>query len=99
MIPFQFFGEVIPLSKKIQFKLGYFSSTSISTLSYGFAQFIFNGGAIDFLINHFVTESDYKLLNNDFVIESGFYNSIESNIINDLTYPRYISNSLFLSIG
>lgn len=84
MIPFQFFGEVIPLSKKIQFKLGYFSSTSISTLSYGFAQFIFNGGTIDFLINHFVTESDYKLLNNDIVIESGFYNSIESNIINDL---------------
>ena len=51
MIPFEFFGEVIPISKKIQFKLGYFSSTSISTLSYGFAQFIYNGGTIDFLIN------------------------------------------------
>ena len=64
MIPLEFFGEVIPLAKKIQFKLGYFSSNSISTLSYGFAQFIYNGGTIDFLINHFVTENDFKLLNN-----------------------------------
>ena len=43
MIPFEFFGEIIPISSKIQFKLGYFSSNSISTLSYGFAQFIYNG--------------------------------------------------------
>jgi superfamily II DNA or RNA helicase len=84
MIPLQFFGEVIPVAKKIQFKLGYFSSNSISTLSYGFAQFIYNGGTIDFLINHFVTENDYKLINDDFVLDSGFYNSIEKNIINDL---------------
>lgn len=84
MIPLHFFGEVIPLSKKIQFKLGYFSSNSISTLSYGFAQFIYNGGTIDFLINHFLSEGDYKLLNNDFVLDEGFYNSIENNIIRDL---------------
>lgn len=84
MIPLEFFGEVIPLSKKIQFKLGYFSSNSISTLSYGFAQFIYNGGTIDFLINHFVTENDFKLLNNDLVLDTVFYNSIESNIISDL---------------
>lgn len=84
MIPFEFFGEVIPISKKIQFKLGYFSSTSISTLSYGFAQFIYNGGTIDFLINHFVSENDYKLINNEFVLEPDFYNSIQQNIINDI---------------
>src|SRR5680860_15146 len=84
MIPFEFFGEVIPISKKIQFKLGYFSSTSISTLSYGFAQFIYNGGTIDFLINHFVSENDYKLVNDEFVLEPGFYNSIQQNILNDL---------------
>lgn len=84
MIPLEFFGEVIPLAKKIQFKLGYFSSNSISTLSYGFAQFIYNGGTIDFLINHFVTENDFKLLNNDLVLDTVFYNSIESNIIRDL---------------
>lgn len=84
MIPLEFFGEVIPLSKKIQFKLGYFSSNSISTLSYGFAQFIFNGGTVDFLINHFLSDDDYKLLNNNIEIDNSFYNSIEDIIIRDL---------------
>jgi superfamily II DNA or RNA helicase len=84
MIPLEFFGEVIPLAKKIQFKLGYFSSSSISTLSYGFAQFIYAGGTIDFLINHFVSENDYKLINNEFVLEPDFYNSIQQDILNDM---------------
>ncbi|MEC5164835.1 superfamily II DNA or RNA helicase [Flavobacterium sp. PL11] len=84
MIPFEFFGEIIPISKKIQFKLGYFSSSSISTLSYGFAQFIYNGGTIDFLINHFVNENDYKLINDKYVLEPDFYNAIEQHILSDL---------------
>jgi superfamily II DNA or RNA helicase len=84
MIPFEFFGEVIPISKKIQFKLGYFSSTSISTLSYGFAQFIYNGGTIDFLINHFVSENDYKLINDEFVLEPDFYDTIQQDILSDI---------------
>ncbi|PHK27310.1 hypothetical protein VF13_41685, partial [Nostoc linckia z16] len=84
MIPLEFFGKVIPLSKKIQFKLGYFSSNSISTLAYGFAQFIFQGGSIDFLINHFVSDDDYKLINDDVVRDPHFYNAIETDIINDL---------------
>jgi superfamily II DNA or RNA helicase len=84
MIPFEFFGEIIPISSKIQFKLGYFSSNSISTLSYGFAQFIYNGGTIDFLINHFVSDNDYKLINNEFILDPNFYDSIQKNILNDL---------------
>jgi superfamily II DNA or RNA helicase len=84
MIPLHFFGEVIPLSKKIQFKLGYFSTNSISTLSYGFAQFIYNGGTIDFLINHFVSENDYKLINDEFILEPEFYDTIQQNILNDI---------------
>ncbi|MBS7332842.1 MAG: DEAD/DEAH box helicase family protein [Weeksellaceae bacterium] len=84
MIPFEFFGNVISISKKIQFKLGYFSSNSISTLSHGFAQFIYNGGTIDFLINHFVTEEDYQLINNEIVIDEKFYIKIEKTILDDL---------------
>lgn len=84
MIPLDFFGEVMPRSKKIQFKLGYFSSNSISTLSYGFAQFIYNGGTIDFLINHFVNENDYKLINDKYELDQAFYDSIEQIILNDL---------------
>lgn len=84
MIPLEFFGKVFPLSKKIQFKLGYFSSNSICTLSYGFAQFIYNGGTIDFLINNFVSEEDYNLLNNKIVYEPDFYYRIENQILSDL---------------
>ncbi|WP_298148548.1 DEAD/DEAH box helicase family protein [Flavobacterium sp.] len=84
MIPLEFFGEVIPLAKKIQFKLGFFSSNSISTLSYGFAQFIYNGGTIDFLINHFLSDGDYKLMNDGIFIDESFYDSIEEKILRDL---------------
>lgn len=84
MIPLEFFGKVIPLAKKIQFKLGFFSTSAISTLSYGFAQFIFFGGSMDFIINHFVSEDDYKLLNDQFVIIPEFYDRIEKSVISDL---------------
>lgn len=84
MIPLEFFGEVIPLAKKIQFKLGFFSSNSMSTLSYGFAQFIYNGGTIDFLINHFLSDGDYKLMNDGIFIDESFYDSIEEKILRDL---------------
>lgn len=84
MIPLEFFGRMLPIAKKIQFKLGYFSSNSISTLAYGFAQFIFKGGSIDFMINHFVSDDDYKLINNQIDIEPSFYDSIEDNVITDL---------------
>jgi superfamily II DNA or RNA helicase len=59
------------------------SSTS-ETLSYGFAQFIYNGGTIDFLINHFVSENDYKLINDEFVLEPDFYDTIQQNILSDI---------------
>ena len=85
MTPLEFFGEVIPISKKIQFKLGYFSSNSISTLHYGFAEFIYNGGTIDFLINHFVSNDDYNLINNKIEKDEDFYNRIEKEIIKDLS--------------
>jgi superfamily II DNA or RNA helicase len=84
MIPLEFFGRVIPVSKKIQFKLGYFSSSSITTLACGFAQFIYNGGTVDFLINHFVSEEDYKLINNTVTPIPEFYEIFEESIIHDL---------------
>ena len=84
MIPFHFFGLVIPNSKKIQFKLGYFSTTSISTLSYGFAQFIINGGEIDFLINNFVSDDDYNLLNNSIEFDNQVTSKFVEKILNDL---------------
>lgn len=62
MIPYSFYGNVIPKSKRIQFKLGYFSTNAISTLSAGFAKFIYNNGVAEFLINQFLSPRDYALL-------------------------------------
>src|SRR5690606_34293148 len=84
MIPIEFFGEVIPLSNKIQFKLGYFNTNAISTLSYGFAQFIFNGGSLDILTNHFFEESDFNNLILGGKINNESFEVIEKQIITDL---------------
>ena len=61
-IPLEFYLEVIPKSKVIYLKLGYFSSKAIQTLSYGFAQFIHNGGVIKIVTNHYLYEHDASLL-------------------------------------
>lgn len=63
--PLDFYSIVVPTSRKVQFKLGYFSSNAISVLSVGFASFIANGGQLELMINHFVNERDYKLLNDN----------------------------------
>lgn len=84
MIPFDFFGKVIPLSKKIQLKLGYFNSNAISSLSCGFAQFIYNGGEIELLTNHFLEESDFKNLMSGEKLDKGIFKKIEQDIILDL---------------
>lgn len=83
--PLDFYSIVIPASKKIQFKLGYFSSNAISVLAVGFATFIANGGKIELMINHFVNERDYKLLNDKGDLSSLDLEFIKSKIeSNDL---------------
>jgi superfamily II DNA or RNA helicase len=61
-IPLEFYLEAFPRSKIIYLKLGYFSSTAIKVLSYGFAQFIHNGGTIKIITNHFLYKNDSELL-------------------------------------
>ena len=52
-LPIEFYLDVLPASKEVYLKLGYFSSSAIQTLSYGFAQFIHNGGRIKIISNHY----------------------------------------------
>ncbi|MEG3346092.1 DEAD/DEAH box helicase family protein [Pseudoalteromonas sp. B5MOD-1] len=61
-LPLEFYLSVLPKSKAIYLKLGYFSSSAIRVLAYGFAQFIYNGGAMKIVTNHFLYGSDKKLL-------------------------------------
>lgn len=61
-IPIEFFLEVLPCTKVIYLKLGYFSSAAIQVLSSGFAQFIYNGGVIKIVTNHFLYNNDKELI-------------------------------------
>jgi superfamily II DNA or RNA helicase len=61
-LPLEFYLEVLPRAKTIYLKLGYFSSSAIRVLAYGFAQFIFNGGNINIVSNHFLRNKDKELL-------------------------------------
>ena len=63
--PFEFFLTTIPFCKRIDLKLGYFSSNAIRTLSYGFAQFIHNGGHLRIITNHYLSIKDKLLLIDD----------------------------------
>lgn len=61
-LPIEFYLNVLPRSKTIYLKLGYFSSSAIRVLAYGFAQFIYKGGKIKVVTNHFLYGSDKQLL-------------------------------------
>lgn len=61
-LPIEFYLTTIPHCKRIDLKLGYFSSNAIRALSYGFAQFIFNGGTLRIITNHFLSKEDKSIL-------------------------------------
>jgi hypothetical protein len=61
-LPIEFFMLTVPLCKRIDLKLGYFSSNAIRTLAYGFAQFIYNGGRLRIITNHFLSYEDKMLI-------------------------------------
>lgn len=62
-LPIEFYLQVFPKSNSAYLKLGYFSSSAIRLLAYGFAKFIHNGGTIKIITNHFLYENDQVLLN------------------------------------
>jgi superfamily II DNA or RNA helicase len=64
-LPIEFFMLTIPSCKKIDLKLGYFSSNAIRTLAFGFAQFIHNGGNLRIITNHYLSIKDKLLISDD----------------------------------
>jgi F0F1-type ATP synthase delta subunit len=75
----------VPLCKRIDLKLGYFSSNAIRTLAYGFAQFIYNGGHLRIITNHFLSYKDKMLLAEEkeasnIVAENEIKNLIENDL-------------------
>lgn len=79
--PKEFFTEALIESKQFDLGLGFFSSSGIRSLSYGFALFIANGGRMRVVINNILSPEDKA------AIEKGQYNAIddfEDRIITDI---------------
>src|SRR5690606_21078354 len=65
-VPFEFYNQVFPISKRIDLFLGYFNSYTFSILSESFAEFIYKGGSMRIITNHFYSPLDKEnLLNED----------------------------------
>lgn len=79
--PRDFFIEALIESKYFDLGLGFFSSSGIRSLSYGFALFIANGGKMRVIINDILSYSDKN------AIENGQYNRIndfEERLLKDI---------------
>ena len=56
--PKEFFTEALIESSAFDLGLGFFSSSGIRSLAYGFALFIANGGKMRVIINHILSKED-----------------------------------------
>jgi superfamily II DNA or RNA helicase len=106
--PINFFIDVLPYAIKFDLLLGYFSSSAISTLSLGFASFIYNGGKMRLIINQFLSQQDKEAIIKGLTKDSdSFYsNNLILNDIERLTselddYGTHFFNciSYLISVG
>lgn len=62
--PKEFFTEALIESSAFDLGLGFFSSSGIRSLAYGFALFIANGGKMRVIINHILSKEDKQAIEN-----------------------------------
>lgn len=60
--PIGFFSEALCSATSFDLMLGFFSSTAINVLSYGFASFIHNGGKMRMIINDILSSDDISTI-------------------------------------
>lgn len=60
--PIGFFSEALCNSTEFDLKLGFFSSSAINVLSFGFAAFLYAGGRMRMIINEFISDDDKKVI-------------------------------------
>ena len=80
--PKEFFTEALIESKSFDLGLGFFSTSGIRCLAYGFALFIANGGRMRVVINHILSEQDKMAIERG---QSGVIDSFEDKILNNVT--------------
>lgn len=62
--PIGFFSDCLCNATHFDLMLGFFSSSAINVLSYGFASFLFNGGKMRLIINNILTSQDKEAIIN-----------------------------------
>ncbi|MBD5201896.1 MAG: DEAD/DEAH box helicase family protein [Bacteroidales bacterium] len=60
--PVGFFSEALCNATSFDLMLGFFSSSAINVLSYGFASFIYNGGKMRMIINDILSSDDVSAI-------------------------------------
>lgn len=60
--PVGFFSEALCNASSFDLMLGFFSSSAINVLSYGFASFIYNGGKMRMIINDILSSDDVSAI-------------------------------------
>ena len=80
--PKEFFTEALIESKSFDLGLGFFSTSGIRCLAYGFALFIANGGKMRVVINHILSEQDKMAIVKG---QTSVIDDFEDRILNDVT--------------
>jgi len=60
--PYQYYFDSLLNSNSLDLLLGYFSSSAINILSFGFAYFLYRGGKVRMVINHVLNEVDSNIV-------------------------------------
>lgn len=79
--PKEFFTEALIESSTFDLGLGFFSSSGIRSLAYGFALFIANGGKMRVIINHFLSKEDKEAIENG---QKHLIDNYESRLLSDI---------------
>ena len=82
--PIGFFSEALCNSSSFDLMLGFFSSSAINVLSYGFASFIYNGGKMRMIINDILSIDDVSAIS--MATEPGELPYFDLNNLEELSY-------------
>lgn len=82
--PVGFFSEALCNATSFDLMLGFFSSSAINVLSYGFASFIYNGGKMRMIINDILSSDDISTIS--MANEPGELPYIDLRNLEQLTY-------------
>ena len=80
--PKEFFTEALMESKSFDLGLGFFSTSGIRCLAYGFALFIANGGKMRVVINHILSKQDKEAIEKG---QTGIIKDFEDRILHDVS--------------